>query len=59
MDDVRRASLEDTKKVTRRVGRGLGKGSGVLLPGVTAFFLAKDAYGHNDRNRAIVTDYFR
>jgi len=31
------------KKDTRRVRRGLGKGSGVLLPGVTAFFLAKDA----------------
>ena len=59
MDDVRRASLDDTKKETRRVGRGLGKGSGVLLPGVTAFFLAKDAFGHDGGNRAIVAGYFR
>ena len=59
MDDVHRVSLEDTQKDTRHVGRGLGKGSGVLLLGVTVFFLAKDAYGHDDRNRAIVADYFR
>ena len=58
MDDVRRASLEDTKKVTRRVGRGLGKVSGVLLPGVTAPFLPKDAFGHNNRNCAIVHKFF-
>ena len=37
---------------------GLGKGSGVLLPGVTASFLSKDAFGQNDGNRAIVDGYF-
>jgi len=58
MDDVRRASLDDTKKDTRHVGRGLGKGSGVLSPGVTAFFLAKEELGHGDGNRAIVAGYF-
>ena len=58
MDDVCRASLEDTKKDTRRVGRGLGKGSGVLLPGATASFLSKDAFGHDDGNCAIITGYF-
>ena len=58
MDDVHRASPDNTKKGTRRVGRGLGKGSGVLLPGVTAFFLAKDAFGHDDKNRAILTAIF-
>ncbi len=58
MYDVRRASPDDTKKDTKRVGRGLGKGSGVLLPGVTAFFLAKDAFGHDGGNRAIVAGYF-
>ena len=57
MDDVHRASPDNTKKGTRRVGRGLGKGSGVLLPGVTAFFLAKDAFGDNDGNCAIVAGY--
>jgi hypothetical protein len=58
MDDVRCASPDNTQKGTRRVGRGLGKGSGVLLPGVTAFFLAKDTIGHDDGNRAIVAGYF-
>ena len=58
MDGVSRASLDDTIKDTRHVGRGLGKGSGVLLPGVTAFFLAKDAFGDNDGNCAIVAGYF-
>ena len=58
MDDVHRASLYDTKKDTRHVGRGLGKGSGVLLPGVMAFFLAKDMFGHKDGNCAIVDGYF-
>jgi len=58
MDDVCGASPENTKKDTRHVGRGLGKGSGVLLLGVSAFFLAKDAFGHNDGNRAIVSCYF-
>ncbi len=58
MDDVRRASPDNTKKDTRRVGRGLGKGSGVLLPGVMAFFLAKDGFGHDDGTRAIVAGYF-
>ena len=58
MYDVRRASPDDTKKDTKRVGRGLGKGSGVLLPGVTAFFLAKDTIGYDDGNRAVVAGYF-
>ena len=58
MDDVHCVSLDDTKKDTRRVGIGLGKGLGVLLLGVTAFFLAKDAFGHDDGNRAIVDGYF-
>ena len=58
MDDVCRSSPDNIKKDTKRVGRGLGKGLGVLLPGVTAFFLAKDAFGHNDGNRAIVASYF-
>jgi hypothetical protein len=55
---ITRDGSDDTKKDTRNFRRGLGKGSGVLLPGVTAFFLAKDAFGHNDGNRAIVADYF-
>ena len=58
MDDVHCASLYDTKKDTRRVGRDHGKGPGVLLLGVMAFFLAKDAFGHDDKNRAIVDGYF-
>jgi hypothetical protein len=29
-----------------------------LLPGLTAFFLAKDAFGHDDGNRAIIAGYF-
>ena len=52
------ASPADTKPDRGRVGMGLRKGSGVLLPGVTASFLSKDAFGHNDRNRAIVDGYF-
>ena len=59
MYDVRRASPDNTKKDTRRAGRGLEKGSGVLLPGVAAFFLAKDAFGHDGGNLAIVAGYFR
>jgi hypothetical protein len=58
MDNSRRASTANPKKDTRRVGRGLGEGLGVLLPGVTASFLAKDAFGHDDGNRAIVAGYF-
>ena len=54
MDDVRHTSPADTKLDRGRVRESLGKGLGVLLPGVTAFFLAKDVFGHNDRNRAIV-----
>ena len=42
------------KKDTRRVRRGLGRGLGVLLPGVMASFLAKDVLGHDDGNCAIV-----
>ncbi len=57
MDDVRHASLDDTNNDTWHVGRGLGKGSGVLLPRVTAFFLAKDAFGHDVGNCAIVAGY--
>jgi hypothetical protein len=30
--------------------RGLGKGMGVLFLGVTASFLVKDTFGHNDGN---------
>jgi methyl coenzyme M reductase subunit C len=54
MDDVRRASAADTKLDQGRVGMGLGKGSGVLLRGVTASFLSNDAFGHDDGNHAIV-----
>ena len=39
------------------VGMGLGKGLGVLLPGVTVSFLSKDVFGHNDGNCAIVEGY--
>ena len=46
------------KKDTGHVGRGLGKVSGVFLPGVTAPFLAKDAFGHNDGNHPIVHKFF-
>jgi len=58
MDDVRRASPADTKLDRGCVGMGLKKGSGVLLPGVMASFLSKDAFGHDDGNRAIVDGYF-
>ena len=58
MDHVRRASPADTKLDRGRVGMGLGKGSGVLLLGATASFLSKDAFGHNDGNRAILDGYF-
>jgi hypothetical protein len=58
IDDVRRASPADTKSGRGRIGMGLGKGSGVLLPGVKASFLAKDAFGHDDGNCAIVTAIF-
>ncbi len=59
MDDVRRASPADMKSDRGRVGLGLEKGSGVLLPGETVSFLSKDVFGHDDRNRAIVDGYFR
>ena len=58
MDDVCGTSPENTKKDTRHVGRGLGKGPGVLLPGAMAFFHAKDTFGHDDGNGAIVDGYF-
>jgi hypothetical protein len=58
MDDVRRASAADTKLDQGRVGMGLGKGSGVLLRGVTASFLSNDEFGHDDGNRAIVNEFF-
>ncbi len=55
MDDARRTSPADTKLDRgRRVGMGLGKGLGVLLPGVMASFLSNDAFGHDDGNHAIV-----
>jgi hypothetical protein len=54
IDDVRRTSPADTKLGRGRVGMGLGKGSGVLSPGVKASFLAKDAFAHNVGNCAIV-----
>jgi hypothetical protein len=43
-----------TKEDTGHVGRGLGKGPGVLLLGVTASFLIKDTFGHDDGNHIIV-----
>jgi hypothetical protein len=58
MDDVRRASAADTKLDQGRVGMGLGKGSGVLLRGVTASFLSNDEFGHHDGNCAIVDSNF-
>jgi len=58
MEIVRRASPADTKSDRGCVQMGLGKGSGVLLPGVTASFLSKDAFGHDDGNRAIIDGYF-
>ncbi len=58
VDDVRRASPADTKSGRGRVGMGLGKGSRVLSPGVKAPFLAKDAFGHDDGNCAIVAAIF-
>jgi hypothetical protein len=42
----------------KKIQRDLGKVSGVLLPGVTAFFLAKDVFGHNDGNPASVHEFF-
>ena len=58
MDDVRPTSPADTKLDRGRVGGILGKGSGVLLPGVTASFLSNDAFGHDDGNCAIVHSNF-
>ena len=58
MDDVHRASAADTKLDQGRVGMGLGKGSGVLLQGVTASFLSNDEFGHNEGNRAILDKFF-
>ena len=58
IDDVRCASPADMKSDRGRVGMGLGKGLGVLLLGVTVSFLSKDAFGHNDRNCAVVEGYF-
>ncbi len=58
MDDVHHTSPADTKLDKGRVGMGLGKGLGDLLPGVTASFLSKDAFGHDDRDCVIVEGYF-
>ena len=41
MNNVRCVSPADMKSDRGRVGMGLGKGSGVLLPGVMASFLSK------------------
>jgi hypothetical protein len=46
MDDVHCASPVDTKLDRGHVRGSLGKGSGVLLPGMMASFLVKDAFGH-------------
>jgi hypothetical protein len=55
---VRCASAADTKLDQGCVGMGLGKGSGVLLWGVTASFLSNDEFGHDDGNRAIIDKFF-
>ena len=39
---------------TGRIGRGLGKGGGVLLTGATALFLVEDTTCHHDGNCTIV-----
>ena len=52
MDDA------DTKLDRGRVGLGLGKGSGVLLRGVTVSFLSNNKFGHEDGNRAIFNEFF-
>jgi hypothetical protein len=54
------ADPADTKedKGTGLVGRGLGKRMGVFLQGVTASFLIKDTFGHDDGNLAIVWEFF-
>jgi len=57
MDDVCRTSPEKTKKDTS-VSGGSWEGVGSLVAGGEAFFLAKDAFGHDDGNRAIVAGYF-
>ena len=54
MDDVRHTSPADTKLDRGRVRESLGKGLGVLSPGLMAFVLAKDVFGHDDGNCAIV-----
>ena len=58
MDNVRCASAADTKLDRGCVGMGLGKGSGVLLRGVTASFLSNNKFGHDDGNRAIFDEFF-
>ncbi len=58
IDDVRHRSPANTKSGRGHVGMGLGKGLGVLLPGVKASFIAKDAFGHDDGNCAIVAAIF-
>ncbi len=58
MEDVHRASPADTKSDRGHVRMDLGKGMGVLFPGVTVSFLSKDAFGHYDGNRAILDGYF-
>jgi hypothetical protein len=58
MDDVHGPSPADTKLDRGRVRMGLGKGLGVLLSRVTVSFLSKDAFGHNDGNRAVIEGYF-
>ena len=58
MDDVRCASAADTKLDIGCVGMGLGKGSGVLLRGVTASFFSNNKFGHNDGNRTVFDVFF-
>ena len=49
-----RAKTVDTKEDTGCVRRGLGKGTGVFLKGVTVPFLIKDMFDNDDRICAIV-----
>jgi len=47
-----------TQKKIQGVSEGSWEGVGSLVAGGEAFFLAKDAFGHDDGNRAIVAGYF-
>jgi hypothetical protein len=52
------ASTADTKEDTGHAGRGLSKRTGVFLQGVMVSFLIKDRFGHDDKNCAIVREFF-